>query len=108
MRDDITEGGGGTNIDGLAAATGQMRGTCGSCHTASNSGPRVRIGGDPPTGVGELANRMIEHLWDADRILEGLIGPSDTSWNAGATGLAQESLFHGEIVAKMSLYDPLQ
>ena len=31
---------------------------------------------------------MVRHLWAADRMWEGLVGPSDDAWLAGSSALA--------------------
>jgi hypothetical protein len=33
---------------------------------------------------------MIRHLWAADRMWEGLVGPSDEAWTAGAQALDRD------------------
>ena len=32
---------------------------------------------------------MVRHLWAADRMWEGLVGPSDEAWMAGARAMAE-------------------
>ena len=32
---------------------------------------------------------MIRHLWAADRLWEGLVGPSEEAWRAGALAMAE-------------------
>ena len=49
------------------------------------AGPRFVVGTKSPTGNSQ-ESQMIRHLWAADRMWEGLVGPSDEAWTAGAEG----------------------
>ncbi len=70
----------------VAARTGQMAAACGSCHQETRSGPRFVMRSQPPRGT-ELGSQMVRHIWAADRMWEGLVGPSDEAWQAGAEAL---------------------
>jgi cytochrome c553 len=70
----------------VATRTGLMAGACGRCHQAVDGGPRFVVGNGPPPGA-PGAQAMIDHLWAADRMWEGLVGPSDNAWQAGARAL---------------------
>jgi cytochrome c553 len=72
----------------VALQAGQLGGSCASCHQAMNRGPRFVIGTDAPGGTTQEA-QMIRHLWAADRMWEGLVGPSDEAWIAGARAMAE-------------------
>ena len=72
----------------VATQAGRLAATCGSCHQALNEGPRFVVGTDAPGGETQEA-QMIRHLWAADRMWEGLVGPSDDAWTAGALALAE-------------------
>jgi hypothetical protein len=74
-----------------AAGVAAMAAECGDCHAEHRKGPY--FGPDikapktpPPDSLGE---RMQRHLWAADRMWEGLTGPSNEAWNAGASALAR-------------------
>jgi mono/diheme cytochrome c family protein len=77
------------SVDEAADATGRLAESCAGCHTSSNSGPRFRSAGDPPTGD-DRATHMIRNLWAMDRMWEGLIGASSATWQAGARAIADE------------------
>lgn len=70
-----------------AAAAGRLAATCGGCHVETGGGPRFVVGSEAPGGVSQEAH-MIRHLWATDRMWEGLVGPSDEAWLAGAEALA--------------------
>ncbi len=72
----------------VASQTGRMAGACGSCHESVDGGPRFVVGTPSPGGKTQAA-RMIRHLWAADRMWEGLVGPSDEAWMAGAQAMAE-------------------
>ncbi|MGD2120663.1 MAG: hypothetical protein PVJ76_02915 [Gemmatimonadota bacterium] len=72
----------------VAMETGHLAGGCGSCHLAVKAGPRFVVGNEAPSGTSQEA-QMIRHLWAADRMWEGLVGPSDQAWEAGAKAMAE-------------------
>ncbi len=76
-------------IEAAARQTGQLAGACGNCHLATGGGPHFVVGTDRPDGRG-LTQTMIRHFWAADRMWEGLVGPSDEAWAAGASALDAE------------------
>ncbi len=69
-----------------AAQTGWMAAACGDCHQATGAGPRFVVQAGPPEAT-TPGSRMVRHLWAADRMWEGLVGPSDEAWLAGARAL---------------------
>jgi cytochrome c553 len=71
-----------------ALGTGRMASACGSCHRSAEKGPRFNVVSRPETGTGPVTTQMLKHIWAADRMWDGLIGPSDSSWTAGAIAMA--------------------
>jgi hypothetical protein len=51
---------------------------------------------------------MIRHLWAADRMWEGLVGPSSAAWEAGARVLAEDWEGFGEAIRASSSPDRAQ
>lgn len=76
-----------------AAATGvaNMARACGGCHAALGRGPDFgSVHRDVHTLTPDtLGSRMDRHMWAADRMWQGLTGPSDAAWRAGAAALAK-------------------
>lgn len=72
--------------DTVSGLLGRMAVRCGECHQATSGGPRFVLSGGPAQGS-PSAQHMITHLWAVDRMWEGLIGPSEESWKAGAEAL---------------------
>jgi hypothetical protein len=50
---------------------------------------------------------MIRHRWAADRLWEGLIGPSDTAWTAGASALIDAPLYTDALTRDVEQYEPV-
>ena len=78
---------GAADLAGATELAANLGGECASCHvttTAIVSFPHEDL---PPAGTD---NRMAmrRHQWAADRMWEGLIGPSQTAWVQGAEILA--------------------
>jgi hypothetical protein len=78
------------DLPGAAGAVADIGMTCGGCHVELN-GPKVKVK-EPPVDGSSVAARMKRHLWATERLWEGLYGPSDEAWAAGAKVLATERL----------------
>ena len=81
-----------TDLDTVAGAVSEMARSCGDCHQAS--GFAVAFGFDqrPPADVQNVTTQMQRHLWAADRMWDGLIGPSDKAWEWGTEMLSEVTL----------------
>jgi cytochrome c556 len=88
-----------------ASAVARVGAACGSCHKAMKRGPEYNIVTGPPEGENPLATRMIRHQWAADRLWDGLVGPSDVSWQAGAAVLRDAPLYTDAITADVEQYE---
>jgi cytochrome c553 len=75
-------------LETVATQAGRLAAACGSCHKALNGGPRFVVGSRAPGGETQEAH-MVRHIWATDRMWEGLVGPSENAWLAGAQALAQ-------------------
>ncbi len=80
-----------------AVAAAQMGRTCGDCHRQYEVTPRFLVGTAPPTGESSDA-QMARHVWAAERMWEGLLGPQDFAWVSGAHSLREGWLNAGELV----------
>jgi hypothetical protein len=74
-----------TDTATAARATADMGQVCGSCHR-THGGPKFEVGSPPAEGSG-AATQMLRHQWAADRMWEGLIGPSEAAWVKGSEAL---------------------
>ncbi len=77
------------NLRSAAKGVSAMAQVCGDCHRASGQGPKFA-----PEGANVFLpypetfdERMDRHMWAAEELWFGLIGPSDASWRAGAAAL---------------------
>jgi cytochrome c553 len=75
-----------TNPMAAAEAAANVGASCARCHVAI--GARVVFRDEPRPGRDpHLAVQMADHQWGAVQMWEGLIGPSDARWLAGAQAL---------------------
>jgi hypothetical protein len=78
------------SVGDAARALGALTRTCGDCHaTLGRPPPAV---GEPPRDTDTAAARMQRHSWAAQRLWDGLVGPSEDAWRAGARVLADAPL----------------
>ena len=89
MRWEAREGAKAESAEEAALAAAKIAQTCGDCHVANDIplGDRFTIGGPPPPG--SAARHMAGLAWASRLLWDGLIGPSDRTWTAGAEGLAE-------------------
>lgn len=73
------------DLKDAAVAAAQMGSSCGDCHSKEQVDPRFLMGTAAPGGDGPRAE-MARHVWAADRMWVGLLGPSDAAWLEGAHG----------------------
>lgn len=93
------------DIRSAASATARTGAACGACHRDMKRGPAYKLVSGPPTGATPVASRMIRHQWAADRLWDGLVGPSDESWRAGAGVLRDAPLFTDELTRDVEQYE---
>jgi cytochrome c553 len=93
------------DVSSASSAVARVAAACGSCHKAMKRGPRYAVVAGPPDGATPLATRMIRHRWAADRLWDGLVGPSDASWSAGASALRDAPLFTDELTHEVEQYE---
>ena len=74
-----------------AGATSRLSAACGSCHTSNNVSVEFEEA-KRPSDKEKARPHMQRHQWAADRMWEGLIGPSDVSWRRGATLLFESPM----------------
>ena len=103
MREYAREVNNATDLKTAAIAVSQMAKTCSNCHLVN--GVEIEFGYDQvPEEWADTVSHMQRHLWAADRLWEGLIGPSDTAWSRGTNMLVDVPL-HPEDVAGEDLSD---
>jgi hypothetical protein len=65
---------------------------CASCHLQTQVPPRFAVPAMPPADEPTRTARMARHQWAADRLWEGLVGPSDHRWHVGLDVLVKTPL----------------
>jgi len=67
-----------------AASAARLAAACGNCHLETGATPQF---GDVmlPSDDESLSGRMERHQWAAERMWEGIVGPSDASWEQGTS-----------------------
>ncbi len=79
-----------------ATATSLMGNTCGRCHVDSGIDVRFDIA-DPPGFEMDTTSHMLRHQWAADRMWEGLVGPSEPAWSRGVDAMLEAPLTPHEL-----------
>lgn len=92
-----------TDLGMAARLAGTMAGTCGDCHRAQNVMVVDHVAVAPPRDEDRFSDFMIQHRWAADRMWEGLIGPSDAAWLAGAEALQATELTASDVGERLVL-----
>jgi hypothetical protein len=80
-----------------ANAAALMVKTCGDCHHAVHKGPHIVVNLVPLEASTAMNTHVTRHRWAADRMRDGLIGPSDSAWNVGATVLAEQPIYQADV-----------
>jgi hypothetical protein len=78
-------------LDAAAMGVATMGRVCGECHRANHGGPTIPEVPDPLERLraDTVDERMGRHMWAAELLWEGVTGPSDASWKAGAKTLIE-------------------
>lgn len=71
------------DIPTAAARTARLSATCGACHVTLDAVPSFPMGLEP-SEEDTLAAQMERHQWAADRLWEGIVGPSTEAWIRGS------------------------
>lgn len=75
-------------IEAACTAEAQLAAACAGCHVAASVTPQFANDRQAPADKPTIQARMTRHLWATDRLWEGLVGASDTSWQQGLDVLA--------------------
>lgn len=78
-------------LDAAAMGVATMARVCGECHRANQAGPAIPKVDDvlEPRAADSVQERMARHMWAAELLWEGVTGPSDVTWRAGAKVLVE-------------------
>ena len=78
-------------LEVAAMGVATMARVCGECHRANHAGPAIPPPPDPLERfpVDTVGDRMGRHMWASELLWEGITGPSEASWKAGAKTLIE-------------------
>jgi cytochrome c553 len=97
-----------TDIAAASGAASRMIKTCGDCHHAVRSGPTVVVGSLPGEGGSATRTEMTQHQWAADRMRDGLIGPSDIAWAAGSVALSNDPIYQADVAVRTGRFQQME
>lgn len=85
------------NLKSAAESVSRMARTCSNCHLVNHV--ELEFGYDQrPGDLEDTVSHMQRHQWAADRLWEGLIGPSDAAWRRGADMLVDVPLLPEDVM----------
>ncbi len=85
------------DLDSAAVSVSRMARTCGNCHLVNEVD--LEFGYDQkPAEWADTVSHMQRHQWAADRLWDGLIGPSDISWSRGTDMLVDVPLHPADVM----------
>ena len=79
------------DLESAARSVSRMARTCGNCHLVNEVKLEFGFDTKPPEWA-DTISLMQRHQWAADRLWEGLIGPSDVAWSRGTDMLVDVPL----------------
>jgi mono/diheme cytochrome c family protein len=101
MRWEAQAAAGARTVEAAAQGAAEVARTCGDCHAANGVplGDRFVVGERPPTG--DTEQHMAGLAWITRLLWDGLVGPSDVTWNAGARALAEAGALPDELLTEL-------
>jgi cytochrome c553 len=81
-------------LEAAGSATADLGAACGGCHAGMGLDLTPTEAPDPLQDDTKFA-QMMRHSWAADRLWDGLVGPSDAAWVSG-TKVLREAPLHGD------------
>ncbi len=89
------------NLQSAAISVSHMAKTCSNCHLGNEV--KIEFGYDQlPAEWSDAVAHMQRHQWAADRLWEGLIGPSDKAWKRGIDMLVDVPLHPDDVTGESS------
>ena len=89
------------DLKSAAVSVSKMAKTCGNCHLVNEI--NLEFGYDQmPENRTDTISHMQRHQWAADRLWEGLIGPSDSAWNRGTDMLVDVPLHPSDLMNELA------
>ncbi len=97
MRNYAREAAAAEELSTAAVSVSKMAKACGNCHVANDINLEFGYDQRPRDDLQDIVSHMQRHQWAADRMWEGLIGPSDAAWSRGADILIDAPLHASDV-----------
>jgi mono/diheme cytochrome c family protein len=97
MREYAREAAAAEELTTAAASVSKMAKTCGNCHLVNDINLEFGYDQRPNGDLQDIVSHMQRHQWAADRMWEGLIGPSDAAWSRGTDVLIDAPLHASDV-----------
>ena len=102
MREYAREVNNASDLKSAAISVSNMARTCSNCHLVNEI--EIEFGYDQrPAEWSDTVSHMQRHQWAADRLWEGLIGPSDAAWDRGTDMLIDVPLQPDDVLDEASV-----
>jgi cytochrome c553 len=85
------------SIESAAERVANIALACGRCHASQGFNATKSDSSFPSEQPAELSEKMWQHLWAADQLWLGVVGPSNTAWKAGSSALLAAELTSRDI-----------
>lgn len=96
------QAGASARTNGAAArAAAEIARTCGECHAANDVSLDSRFTGGVPAAASDIPRHMAGLARITELLWEGLVGPSDRSWAAGADALLEAGALPDEMLEEL-------
>lgn len=96
------QGAGASTAAQQAVALGDTLRACGGCHALVHARPAWRVPAAPSRDPG-IQLHMARHAWAVDRMVEGLVGPTEAGWAQASAILRDEPVDAAELSRGLSL-----
>ena len=89
-------------LNAAAESVSNMAKNCGNCHLVNEVNLEFAFDQQSPGNGSDVVEHMRRHQWAADRMWEGLIGPSDIAWSSGTDMLLDAPLTASDVTTSTS------
>jgi cytochrome c553 len=89
------------DLGSAAEAVSKIAESCGNCHLVTDINLAFGYDRKPREDLEDVVTHMQRHQWAVDRMWEGLVGPSDSSWNRGTDMLIDAPLPPSDVTTAM-------
>lgn len=95
------------DLKSAAVSVSRMAKTCGNCHLVNHVNLEFGYDNAPRQDLEDVVTHMQRHQWAADRLWEGLIGPSNHAWDRGTDMLIDVPLDPSDVTVSTEHADEI-